>query len=282
MASPGVLALVVLTAFPLTYLVYNTFFSVNRFTPDVPPRFVGLQNYVHVLHEPYVLRAFVNTIAVVAVSVTIELVLGLAVALLLYQPLRGQGVIRALLVSPLMIAPVVAGLQWRWLMTDQYGVINAILHKLHLPAPLWLADPHVALGSIILVDVWHTFPFVMLVLVAGLAGVPEDLLESAAVDGAGYWRRLWSIILPSLRPIILVIVLIRVMDTFRVFDTIYVLTGGGPGVSTESISTYSYRLAFADLDFESAGAVSVLAVLLVAALSIGIVRILGDREEKQP
>jgi multiple sugar transport system permease protein len=278
MALPCVIALLALIAFPLGSMLYNTFFKVNRFTPDIPARFVGFENYVDVFQDRYIGTAFSNTIYFVVVSVGLELLIGMGVALLLYQPLRGRVVIRTLLLSPMMIAPVVAGLQWRWLFADQYGALNAFLKGLGLPAPLWLADPNISMFSIIIVDVWISYPFVMLMFVAGLAGVPEELLEAAHIDGAGYWRRVWWIMLPSMRSIILITILMRVMDAFRVFDTIYVLTRGGPGVSTESISTYTYRTAFTNLKFESAGAMSVLAVLMVAVLSVVLVRVLRGSE----
>lgn len=281
MALPSILALAALIAYPLGHLVYNSFFRVSRFSPNVAPRFVGLQNYVDVLQDRYVVAACGNTLLFVIASVSLAFIIGLAIALLLYQPLHGRILIRALLLSPLMIAPVVAGLQWRWLFTDQYGVINAILEHLNLPGPLWLADPRFAMISIIIVGTWTSFPFVMLVLVSGLAGVPEEMIEAATVDGAGYWQRLRYILLPLLRPTILVILLIRMMDAFRVFDTIYVLTQGGPGVSTETISTYAYRLAFSNLDFGSAGAMSIMGVLLVTLLSVLLIRLLGEREEMQ-
>jgi multiple sugar transport system permease protein len=259
-------------------LLYSTLLKVNRFTPDVPAKFVGLANYVSVLQDRYVLTAIGNTFFFVIVSVAIELVVGMAIALLIYRPLRGRTILRTLLLTPVMIAPVVAALQWRWLYTDQYGVINYILSWVGIHGPLWLADPKMAMWSIIIVDIWITFPFMMLVLEAGLTSVPEELIESAEVDGANYWQRFVTIILPIISPTILVVILIRVMDAFRIFDTIYILTRGGPGVVTETVSTYAYRIAFTDLNFESAGALSVMATLIVALFSIGMVRLMRKQE----
>ncbi len=278
MALPALLTLTALIIFPLGYLLYTTMLKVNRFTPNVPAKFVGLQNYVTVFNDRYMLTAIGNTFFFVFVSVAIELVIGMAVALLIYRPLKGRTLLRTLLLSPVMIAPVVAALQWRWLYTDQYGVINYLLSLVGIQGPLWLADPKIAMWSIIIVDIWITFPFMMLVLEAGLSSVSEELIESAEVDGANYWQRFVSIILPIISPTILVVILIRVMDAFRIFDTIYVLTRGGPGVVTETVSTYAYRIAFTNLNFESAGALSVLATLIVAIFSIGMVRLMRRQE----
>jgi len=278
MTLPALLTLTALIIFPLGYLLYTTMLKVNRFTPDVPAKFVGLQNYVTVFNDRYMLTAIGNTFFFVFVSVAIELVIGMAVALLIYRPLKGRILLRTLLLAPVMIAPVVAALQWRWLYTDQYGVINYVLSLVGIQGPLWLADPKIAMWSIIIVDIWITFPFMMLVLEAGLTSVSEELIESAEVDGANYWQRFFSIILPIISPTILVVILIRVMDAFRIFDTIYVLTRGGPGVVTETVSTYAYRIAFTNLNFESAGALSVLATLIVAIFSIGMVRLMRRQE----
>jgi multiple sugar transport system permease protein len=278
MTLPALTTLTALIIFPLGYLLYTTMLKVNRFTPNVPPKFVGLENYVTVFKDRYMLTAIGNTFFFVFVSVALELVIGMAIALLIYRPLKGRTLLRTLLLSPVMIAPVVAALQWRWLYTDQYGVINYLLSLVGIQGPLWLADPKIAMWSIIIVDVWITFPFMMLVLEAGLTSVSEELIESAEVDGANYWQRLISIILPIISPTILVVILIRVMDAFRIFDTIYVLTRGGPGVVTETVSTYAYRIAFTNLNFESAGALSVMATLIVAVFSIGMVRLMRRQE----
>lgn len=278
MSLPTILVLVALIAFPLGYTAYNSLFKVDRFSPGTPPQFVGFQNYVELFQDRFVITSLTNTAFFVFFSVSIGFMLGFGVALLLYQPLRGRGVIRTLYLAPVMVAPIVAGLQWRWLYTDQYGVINYFLETLGIPGPLWLADADIAMWSIIIVDVWLTFPFVMLVLVAGLTSVPETLIESSRVDGANYVQRLRWIILPIMKPTILVVLLIRIMDAFRVFDTIYVLTRGGPGVSTETISTYTYRLAFSNFNFESAGALSLIATTILLILSLFLVRFLRSSD----
>ncbi|MBI9051612.1 MAG: sugar ABC transporter permease [Anaerolineaceae bacterium] len=278
MTIPALITLTALIIFPLGYLLYNTLFKVNRFTPDIPPKFVGLENYISIFNDRYMLTAIGNTFFFVFVSVVIELIVGMAIAMLIYQPFKGRTLIRTLLLTPVMIAPVVAALQWRWLYTDQYGVINYILSWVGIDGPLWLADPKIAMWSIIIVDIWITFPFVMLLLEAGLASVSEELIEASKVDGANFWQRFLYIIFPIISPTILVVFLIRVMDAYRIFDTIYVLTRGGPGVVTETVSTYAYRLAFTNLNFESSGALSIMATLVVALFSVIMVRIMRKQE----
>ena len=161
---------------------------------------------------------------------------------------------------------------------DQYGVLNYILKFLHLPTPLWLASPQTAMWAIIIVDIWLNFPFVMLVLSAGLASIPQELVECAAVDGANYWQRLRWIILPLMRPTMLVVILMRCMSAFKLFDTVYVLTGGGPGVSTETVSTYTYRVVFNNLNFEGGGAIAVIATIILVLFAVLLTRILHSEE----
>jgi multiple sugar transport system permease protein len=280
MVLPAVIVLVAVIAFPLGDTLRNSFFHTDRFDAGTPPFFVGLQNYIDVLSDRSIRTAVGNTFYFVSVTVFLEFLLGTAVALLLMQS-RGRSLwMRTLFLFPLMIAPIVAGLQWRWLFADQYGVINYFLKAFFAVKnpPLWLADPHVAMFSLMIVDIWLNFPFVMLVMFAALSSVPEELSESALVDGATYAQRLLFIKVPYIASSIIVVLLIRIMDAFRIFDSVYVLTRGGPGVSTETISMYTYQIAFTNLDFEKAGSLSLLATMLLIALSVVLARVLRKNQ----
>jgi multiple sugar transport system permease protein len=280
MVLPAVVLLVLVIAFPLGYVLRNSFFRVDRFDPGSPPYFVGLRNYVELFQDSTVGVALANTFYYVFLAVCVEFLLGTIIALLLERTRRAAGWMRTLFLFPLMTAPIVAGLQWRWLLTDQFGIINNILVSVFGMArpPLWLADPDIAIYSLIMVDVWMNTPFVMLVMYSALCAVPDELLESALVDGASYRQRLQYITLPFIVPTILVVLLMRIMDAFRVFDTVFILTRGGPGVSTETISMYTYQIAFTNLDFEKAGALSLVATVILIGLSFVLARVLRRNE----
>lgn len=280
MILPAVIVLIGVVAFPLGFILRNSLYRVDRFDPGTPPYFVGLQNYIDILTDKMVLVSISNTFYYVLLSVSIEFILGTVIALLLAGSRKQASWMRATFLFPLMTAPIVAGLQWRWLYTDQFGIINYFLDAIFgiKTPPLWLADPRIAMLSLIIVDIWMNTPFVMLVMYSALCSVPEEILESALVDGATYRQRLQYITFPFIMPTILVIVLMRIMDAFRVFDTVFVLTRGGPGVSTQTISMYTYQIAFTNLDFEKASALSLIATAILAVLSVILARVLRRNE----
>jgi len=168
-----------------------------------------------------------------------------------------------------MIAPAVVGLNFRWLFNSQYGLIDALLADLHLPAVLWLSDPNWALVSIIIADVWQNAPLMVLLFLAGLQSLPQEPVEAAAVDGASPWQIFWYITLPLMRPIIVVALMLRIIDTFRTFDVVWLMTQGGPGGATSLITVYAYLLAFQGVDFGHAAAVSYIA-LVISLVLLGV------------
>jgi multiple sugar transport system permease protein len=201
----------------------------------------------------------------------------MAIALLLNQNMRGMGKFRLIFSLPLLMAPSVAGLQFRFLFEDQYGAINAILKSIGIDGPLWLVDVAAARAAILLSNLWLATPFVVLVLLAGMANLPDEPFEAARLDGAGPFQVFRHIMLPMLRPAILVILVIRLADAFRVFDLVYILTGGGPGHSTDVLSTYIYRETFVRADFAGGAAASFVLVAIVAVLSFLSLRLLRPR-----
>ena len=201
-------------------------------------------------------------------TIVLEFIIGFAVSLLLYTEVKGSRIFRLIFAIPLMVAPVVSGLQWRWLFADQYGIINHILNLIGVDAPMWFTQGNTAWVTIIVANLWLAAPFVILVLLAGLGGLPEELNEAAAIDGAGRWQIFTKVILPQLKPTILVILVIRLTDAFRIYDLIYILTGGGPGGSTEVLSTYIYKRIFTDWQFGQGSAASFLVMLLIGVISL--------------
>jgi multiple sugar transport system permease protein len=230
--------------------------------------FVGLNNYATLFQTP----RFWNSLAVTAyfalVSVTLEVLLGLGIALLLARSFRGVGWIRALILLPWAIPTVVTAKLWDWMYHPDLGVLNFLLAKGGLPAVHWLATPATAIHAAILADVWKMTPFAVILLLAGLAMIPGDLYRAASLDGATRWHMFRHITLPLLRPMLLVVVLFRVIDALRVFDLPYVLTGGGPADATETLSIYAYKMLFQTFQFGYGSAIGVVMFLLVALASI--------------
>ena len=174
-----------------------------------------------------------------------------------------------LLLVPPMIAPAVVGLNFRWLFNGQYGLANALLRTVHLPEIPWLSDPNWALVSVIIADVWQNTPLMVLLFLAGLQSLPQEPLEAAAVDGASEWNIFWWIVLPLMRPVIMIALMLRITDTFRTFDVVWLMTQGGPGGATNLITVNAYLLAFQAIDFGHAAAVSYIALFL-SLLLLGV------------
>ncbi len=234
-------------------------------------RFAGLENYRFLLADARFWNALAHTAYFVLLSVSLELGLGLAIALLLNQSFPGRGLARALVFVPWAVPSVMAARFWEWIYNSDYGVLNYVLGT----RINWLGDPRWALHAAILADVWKTTPFVVLLLLAGLQVIPEDLYRAARIDGAGSWQLFRHITLPLLLPVILLALLFRTMDAARVFDLIFVLTGGGPANQTETLVVYAYKLLYRTLQFGYGSAVAVATFVFVLTLSLAYLRLLG-------
>jgi multiple sugar transport system permease protein len=272
---PALLIMLVVFIYPLLFSAYTSLHDFEITRPD-RTRFIGLENYVTILQDDQFQRALGNTLVYVFVAVPIEFVIGLTLALALATIQRGRGIFRTLLVIPQMLAPVVMALMWKFMYNDELGIINHVLRELGVSRPpLWLTETPLALFSIIIVEVWATVPIFVLLLLAGLLSIPQEYYEAAAIDGASPWQMFLRVTLPLLQPVILVALLIRGMDAFRVFDLVYVLTNGGPALRTDVLSFFTYRIAFTEREFglASAGAWIISLILLIGGLSlIGLMR----------
>ncbi len=240
--------------------------------------FVGLAHYADYLKDARMWRSLWNTTLFTVVSVSLELVFGLGIALLINRSFRGRGLIRATVLVPWAIPTAVAAMMWRFLYDGQSGVIAHYFEQLNIiPDASWLLSTSAGgMVSIILADVWKTTPYMALLLLAGLQTIPTSLYEAANVDGANKWQQFWRITLPLLKPAILVALLFRTLDAFRVFDLIYVLTGGGPANATESISVYAYKTLFAQQNFGEGSTLSVIVFICVAIISFIYVKLIGS------
>ncbi|WEG13048.1 ABC transporter permease subunit [Pullulanibacillus sp. KACC 23026] len=244
----------------------------------IKPNFIGLQHYKTYLQDPRMWAALLHTVTFTIISVFIEFVLGLAIALLINKAFFGRGLIRATVLVPWAVPTAISAMMWRYLYDGQSGIIAKFFQKIGIIHDMGtlLTTTNGAMSSVILADVWKTTPYMALLLLAGLQVIPESLYEAAAIDGANKWKQFVRITLPLLKTSILVALLFRTLDAFRVFDLIYVLTGGGPANSTETISIYAYKVMFSQTDFGGGSALSVIVFFCVAIISIIFVKLLGS------
>ncbi len=268
LCAPAALVILAVTGYPIGYAIY---LSLERFDLRFPEKrgFVGLTNYGAVLSSGYWWQAFAVTVVITVISVAIEFVIGLALALAMYRTLVGRGLVRAAVLIPYGIVTVVASYSWKYAWTPGKGYLAALLPESSAP----LTDQATSIAVIILAEVWKTTPFMALLLLAGLALVPEDLLKAAAMDGAGPWQRLTRVILPMIKPAILVALLFRTMDAFRIFDSIYILTRGSNG--TGSVSMLGYDNLFVAFNLGIGSAISVLIFIVVAMIALVFVKLFG-------
>jgi len=267
LCAPAVIVMVAVTAYPIGYAIY---LSLQRYILSAPQlnKFVGFSNYGAVLTSSFWWHALAITVIITAISVAIELVLGMLLALLMYRTIFGRGTVRTISLIPYGIVTIVAAFSWQYAWTPNEGYLSALFNN---SAPLTKTGTAVAI--IILAEIWKTTPFMALLLMAGLSLVPEDLLKAARVDGATAWQRFWRITVPLMKPAILVALLFRTLDAFRIFDNIYILTGGTNG--TASVSILNYDNLFTGFNFGIGSAMSVLILIAVAIIAIVFIRGFG-------
>jgi multiple sugar transport system permease protein len=275
---PSVLVMALVLLYPFGAAVYYSFF--NYYLGGKAIQFIGLANYADLLGEQRFWSDLLTTVIIVSASVALQLLVGFALALALYTLSRGVRLISLLNFLPHVVTPVVAGIFLKWMFVGRWGLLDATIISLNLYPPDWLGDPVWAKVSLILADTWKFMPFLMLVLYAGLQSFDTSLLEAAEIDGATRWQRLRYVIIPMMKPLIVFVVAIRVMDAFRFFDLVYVLTNGGPGTATETITLYTYQLAFRMLEVGRASALGVITLLIVAAM-IGVMIWLLQRRGRE-
>jgi multiple sugar transport system permease protein len=242
-------------------------------TPWDSARWLGWSNFSSAFANPRVWSSLWTTLLFAAVCVSAEMVLGIALALALEHKVRGMAFFRTLFILPMMIAPIAVGLVWRYMFDAQFGLINALLVVLGLEPKTWLADPTLAFVAIVIADIWQWTPFVFIMMIAALANVDSAVIEASRIDGARWWQMTFRVKLPMVMHVIAITLMMRLIDAFRVLEVIYVLTFGGPGDSTEILSLHIYKTAFVGQQLGVAAAISVLLLVVVAALSWGALRL---------
>ena len=260
---PTVIVLLALTIYPTIYsftLSLNTWNMSNR---NAVWEFVGLANYAQILQDARFWNAAQVTGTYMVGTIATQLVLGLGIALLLQRQVLAAGLVRTALLLPMMTTPVVVGLIWRFMFNPTQGIVNYLLSLVGISGPNWLGGLHTGLLSVMIADIWEWTPFMVLILLAALQTLPQEPSEAAAIDGASAWQAFQHITIPLLRPTIVVAVLLRAIDSFKTFDLVYVMTNGGPGTSTETLSFYTYKWGFKFFQMGYASALSFVMLIMV-------------------
>jgi len=260
---PAVALFVVLTIYPVANLFRMSVSTIEFTQGGGAWTFTPLHNFALLRADEVVPAAIRNTLLFVVAAVAIEMVLGLALAIIVAGVTRGKGLLRTVMILPILVPPVAIGSMWKLLYNYDFGIFNQTLTGLGMAPVNWLGSTSIALWSVVIVDVWHWVPFVFLILFAAVEGLPVDLLEAARVDGATRGQLLWRVMLPLLRPAIVVALLFRTILAFKVFDEVYLLTSGGPGTSTELASLHLYKVFF---DQNQLGYGALLSLTLIAAI----------------
>lgn len=265
LAGPSIIFVAALLLIPIIWTMYLSLTDARR-TIRREFSFIGFENYLDVLSDtdrfwPSVVR----TITFTGGALFFELILGMVIALLLWRPFRGQGIVRTIVLLPLVATPVAVGMMWRLLFEPNIGFVNVFIGWFGIPPQPWLSDPSSSLATLVFVDVWQWTPMVALILLAGLTGLPDEPIEAAKMDGANAWQRFWLIIVPSMWPVIIAAVILRGIDALKTFDILYATKGKGGGSSNdvETLNIYAYGLSFDYNEYGVASAVLILFFLMI-------------------
>lgn len=278
--APAMLVMFGGLVFPVLDAVYLSFFDweIGRKFSTAP--FVGFENFTRMIVDPNVWESIRVTLRFGFWTITIEMVLGVGLALMLEKPIRGASIFRTIFILPLMVSPVVVALIWRYLFDARVGWINYYLGYLGIEPQVWLGDPSLAFFAIVLTDIWQWTPFIFIIVIAGLQALPSEVLEASRIDGANWWQQIFLVKLPMIKSILVIALLMRLIDVFRALEVMYIMTGGGPGRSTELLSLHIYNRAFATQQLGYASAISVLLIAIVFLLSLAILTLNNPMRSK--
>ncbi|MDO4619285.1 MAG: sugar ABC transporter permease [Lachnospiraceae bacterium] len=268
MMAPALIVLAVIAVYPILRTFYLSFHEMNLKRPQSGFPFIGFQNYMKIFSDARAGTDILFTVKFTVTTVLLEMVIGFAAALIMNRAFKGRGIVRAAILVPWAIPTSVSAMMWKFIYNDQYGMFNDILYRFGIikAYKAWLSTASGSFMALVITDVWKTAPYMALLILAGLQMIPGELYESAKLDGANAIQRFWNVTLPLAKRSLLVALLFRTLDAFRVFDLISVLTGGANG--TESIAVYSYKQLMTFLDFGYGSALAVLIFLIVFAISV--------------
>lgn len=277
--APALIFLAVTALFPLLYSFYLSFFRLKLNMPNQTPTFVGLSNYIKMFSDTMLHVSTWNTILFAFISVALEVVLGLMVAMVICSDHMWSRVATSIFMIPMIMAPVAIGTLWRMMMDSSTGVLNYFLSFFGIDTVQWLADPTMAKVSVLLVNVWQLTPWVTVICSAGLKALPQDCIQAALVDGATPRQIFWKIVLPLIKPVLVIVVMMRFTDAFKVFDTIYTMTNGGPGTATEMLPNFIYKQGLKYYDAGYAAALAIVFVLVMAVITLFFLKLRKKEEE---
>jgi len=277
MITPSMLFLFIMAAFPLIMLVAMSGFRIDLTYP-AGNRWLGVSNYLQMVHDSRFLHALKVTAIYTISTVFLQVVTGLALAMAFFRSFRGQGFLRVSVLLPMILAPVVVGLAFRtMIMTPEYGILDYIFILLGFGSKPWLVDPQWALFSVIIIHTWQWTPFAFLVFLASLNALPADPLEAALMDARNSWQRFWHVILPMIRPAVVIVIIFRTMIALRAFAAIFSATGGGPGTATEILNLYTYRESFNSLNLGYGAALGTTLLVITVLISMIFFRMRQSR-----
>jgi multiple sugar transport system permease protein len=278
---PASLLLLAVVCYPVLRTVVLSF-THDRLSTGFHAEFAGLENYRRILADTRLRGSLWTTLVFTTISVAVEFLAGLLLALCVDTLGRGKSAVQVVLLMPWMLPTAVIAVLWTWIFNDQFGALNAILSGLHVvDSPVaWLAQPGTAMAAMIVADAWKTTPFVFLILLAGLQNIPRELYEALEIDGGGAWAKFRYVAWPHLLPFAFVAAIFRIAQAFAIFDLVWVMTGGGPGGSTETVSVYTYRTFMRYLDFGYGAALAVATVVLLGLAAGVLYRILMTKYER--
>ena len=268
MITPSLIVLLIMTAYPLIFTLYYSFTDYNLLRNlRQPAEFIALKNYTDLLTDAYFQQSIWNTVKFTILAVIFEMLIGFIMALFVNCLRRGQKFMRTTLLLPYLLPTVTVALIWRMMLSPNYGIVNQVLQALGLPVYNWFSDIHTAFGMLVLIDVWQSAPFVFLLLYAALQSVPQSQYEAAKIDGANRIKILFYVTIPNIKNSLALCALLRTIDSFRLFDKVNLLTGGGPANSTSTITQYLYNYGISSLDFGFGSAGAIVMTILVLILS---------------
>lgn len=276
--APTMIFLGITALMPLLHSVYFSFFRIKLSLPNQKVRFVGLDNYAKMLTDQLLHISALNTLVFALISVALEMVIGLMIAMTICSNKRWAKAVTSVFTIPMIMAPVAIGTLWRMMLDSSTGVINYLLSFLGVQPVQWLSDPTMAMCSVIFVNVWQLTPWVTVIFAAGLKSLPGECLQAGLVDGATPRQIFHHIVLPLLKPIIVIVLMIRFIDAFKVFDTVYVMTGGGPGTATEMLPNYIFKQG---LRYFAAGYAAALAIMFVLVMTLVSIVFLKWRKKEE-
>ena len=264
-ALPAVVVIAAVIVFPWLFTIYMAMMDWNLAGNST---FIGLDNFRALFRDSRFIDSIVTTLIFTILAVVVPIILGTAAALAFHENFRGRGILRAIFIMPMMATPVAISLVWTMMFHPQLGVLNYLLTSVGLPPSTWVYSPRTVIPTLVMVEVWHWTPLVMLIVLGGLSNLPRDPYDAAAIDGAGYWRQVRYLTLPLIWPFITIALIIRTIDALKTFDTIFVITGGGPGTASETMNMFLYAQAFSFLKLGYASAVVIIFFVIVIILSL--------------